>query len=242
MNHFNSKFLGNDILLSDKCKSIWGASRGGSIYDEELIANFYNHILFNKETINFFDIGTNTGSFIFLPLLNKTIKCFAFEPNPLAFEALKENVILNNLEQNVECFNYGVWNERKQLELKVPLDMTDSGLATLGDNPTRFIYDDKSGEYTTFAVECVTIDEMFETLKLDSLDVVKIDTEGAELNILKGGKKTLTEFKPSILLEFDDKNTAQFGYRRDDIVELLRSYGYTSFKLLAASDLFASTL
>ena len=242
MNHFNSKFLGNDILLSDKCKSIWGASRGGSIYDEELIANFYNNILFNKETINFFDIGTNTGSFIFLPLLNKGIKCFAFEPNPLAFEALKENVILNNLEQNVECFNYGVWHERKQLQLKVPLDMTDSGLATLGDNPNRFIYDGKSGEYRNFDVECVTIDEMFETLKLDSLDVIKIDTEGAELNILKGGRKTLTKFKPSILLEFDDKNTEQFGYRRDDIVELLKSYGYSSFKLLAASDLFASTL
>ena len=42
--------------------------------------------------------------------------------------------------------------------------------------------------------------------------------------------------------EFDDKNTVQFGYRRDDIVSLLQSYGYTNFNLLAASDLLASVL
>ena len=170
MNHFKSSFLGKEILLSDKCNSIWGASRGGSIYDEQLIYNFYNHIIFNRESINFFDIGSNTGSFIFLPLLNSTIK------------------------------------------------------------------------FTTHTVQCKTIDELFVELGLQSLDLIKIDTEGSELNILKGGAKTIKEFKPSILLEFDNKNTTQFGYMRDDIVDLLKSYGYTTFKLLAESDLYASTL
>jgi hypothetical protein len=37
MKTFKSSFLGNEILLSDKCNTIWGASRGGSIYDEQLI-------------------------------------------------------------------------------------------------------------------------------------------------------------------------------------------------------------
>lgn len=242
MNHFKSSFLGNEILLSDKCNSIWGASRGGEIYDEELIQNFYNRIIFNRDQINFLDIGSNTGSFIFLPLLNKTIKCYAFEPNPIAFEALFENIQLNNLKDNVECFNMGVWHESKELELKVPLDSTDSGLATLGNDPSRFIYDDKNGAFTTKNVYCTTIDEFFIEQKLESIDVIKIDTEGAELSILKGGEKTIREFKPSILLEFDDKNTVQFGYKRDDIIELLKTYGYTNFQLLAASDLYASTL
>ncbi len=242
MNHFKSSFLGNEILLSDKCNSIWGASRGGSIYDEQLIYNFYNHIIFNRETINFFDIGSNTGSFIFLPLLNSSIKCFAFEPNPKAYDALCENIKLNGLENNVSPNNIGIWNEAKELELKIPVDTTDSGLATFGNDPTRFMYDNKPGEYTTHTVQCKTIDELFVELGLESLDVIKIDTEGSELNILKGGEKTIREFKPAILLEFDNKNTTQFGYMRDDIVELLRSYGYSTFKLLAESDLFASPL
>jgi FkbM family methyltransferase len=242
MNHFKSSFLGNEILLSDKCNSVWGASRGGQIYDEQLIQNFYNNIIFNRETINFFDIGSNTGSFIFLPLLNSSIKCYAFEPNPKAYEALSENIKLNNLEKNVIPNNIGIWSEAKELELKIPNDTTDSGLATFGNDPSRFMYDNKSGEYTIHTVECKTIDELFVNLGLESLDIIKIDTEGAELNILKGGEKTIKEFKPTILLEFDDKNTKQFGYKRDDIVNLLQSYGYTSFKLLAESDLIASTL
>lgn len=133
-------------------------------------------------------------------------------------------------------------NSYYELELKVPVDMTDSGLATLGNNPTRFQYDNKSGEYKNFKVKCETIDGLMESLKLESLELLKIDTEGAELSILKGGEKTLKEHKPSILLEYDDKNTTQFGYRKDDIVELLKSYGYSRFQLMAASDLYASTL
>ena len=242
MKPFKSSFLGKEILLSDKCNTIWGASRGGAIYDEQLIQNFYNNIIFNRDTINFFDIGSNTGSFIFLPLLNSTINCYAFEPNPLAYEALVENIEINNLTNNVKSYNLGMWDTQKQMELKIPKDTTDSGLATFGDDPSRFSYDDKSGEFTTHTIECETIDNMFEKLKLQSLDIIKIDTEGAELSIIKGGEKTIREFKPNILLEFDDKNTVQFGYRRDDIVSLLQSYGYTNFNLLAASDLLASVL
>lgn len=242
MKTFNSSFLGKEILLSDKCNTIWGASRGGAIYDEQLIYNFYNNIIFNRDTINFFDIGSNTGSFIFLPLLNSTINCYAFEPNPLAYEALVENIEINNLTNNVKSYNLGMWDTQKQMELKIPKDTTDSGLATFGDDPSRFSYDNKSGEFTTHIIECETIDSMFEKLQLESLDIIKIDTEGAELSIIKGGEKTIREFKPNILLEFDDKNTIQFGYRKDDIIRLLQSYGYTNFNLLAPSDLLASVL
>lgn len=242
MNSFKSSFLGIEILLSDKCNSIWGATRGGQIYEEPLIHTFYKKIIFNKEQINFLDIGANTGGFIFLPLIEQSIKCFAFEPNPLAYSALVENIELNNLKQNVESFNMGMWKETTQLDLKIPVDTTDSGLATMGNDPSRFIYDDKKGEYTTHKVDCTTIDEFFEQKKLDSIDVIKIDTEGAELSILIGGEKTIKEFKPTLVLEYDNKNTLQFGYEREEILKLLNSYGYTRFELFGESDLIASTL
>lgn len=242
MNYFKSSFLGNEILLSEKCNSIWGATRGGQIYEEPLIYEFYNKILFIRNQINLLDIGSNTGGFIFLPMLNPTIKCYAFEPNPLAFSALSENIELNNLKNSVECFNMGMWHESNELELKIPVDTTDSGLATMGNDPTRFIYDNKTGDFTTHKVYCTTIDEFFEKQKLESIDAIKIDTEGAELNILKGGEKTLREFKPLLVLEYDNKNTVQFGYQREAILELLKTYGYTTFQMVGHSDLFASTL
>jgi|688.fasta_scaffold182232_3 FkbM family methyltransferase len=243
MKTFKSSFLGKEILMSDKCKTIWGATvYGGEIQDELLIYNFYNSIIFNRNTINFFDIGSNTGSFIFLPVLNSTINCFAFEPNPLAYDVLLENIEINNLQNNVHPYNMGLWHTAMELELKIPIDTTDSGLATFGDNPSRFTYADKTGEFTKHKVKCETIDNMFQKLKLESLDIIKIDTEGAELSIIKGGETTIKQFKPNILLEFDNTNTGQFGYKCDDIILLLQSYGYTNFNLLGQSDLLASTL
>lgn len=242
MNGFKSSFLGREIILSEKCNSIWGATRGGQIYEEPLINEFYKKIIFNKDEINFLDIGANTGGFIFLPLLNESIKCFAFEPNPAAYTALTENIELNNLKNNVETFNMGMWKEPSELELKIPVDTTDSGLATMGNDPSRFIYDNKTGEFTTHKVNCTTIDTFFEQKKLDSIDIIKIDTEGAELAILIGGQKTLKEFKPLVVLEYDNKNTAQFGYEREEILKLLQTYGYTKFQLFGESDLIASTL
>ena len=75
------------------------------------------------------------------------------------------------------------------------------------------------------------------------MKLVKILISTNFLSILNRGRfGPLKEFKPSILLEFDDKNTTQFGYKRDDIVELLKTYGYTTFQMFGHSDLFASTL
>lgn len=240
MNFFKTRFLHDEILLSDKCNFIWGASRSGEIYEQNLIKDFYNKINFQKEEIIFFDIGSNTGSFIFLPLLNKSIKCYAFEPNPIAYEVLKENIELNSLNDYVKPYNLGLWSEQKILELKVPKDTNDSGLATFGHNPFRFKFDDKSGEYENKKINCTTIDSMVIDLNLKTLDIIKIDTEGSELEILKGGEKTLKKYYPPILLEFDDKNTIQFGYKRDSIIDLLKSYGYNRFDLLTLSDLYAT--
>lgn len=240
MKHFKTKFLDNYILLSDKCNFIWGASRSGEIYEQNLIKDFYDKINFKNKDIIFFDIGSNTGSFIFLPLLNKFIKCYAFEPNPIAYEVLKENIELNSLNDYVKAYNLGVWSEQKILELKISKDTTDSGLSTFGDNPSRLKYDNKSGEYEIKKINCITIDSMMNDLNLKTIDIIKIDTEGSELEILKGGEKTLKKYYPPILLEFDDKNTIQFGYKRDSIIELLQSYGYNKFDLLTLSDLYAT--
>ena len=53
-------------------------------------------------------------------------------------------------------------------------------------------------------------------------DIVKIDTEGAELKILNGMRKTLEEYSPSILLKAD-QNMDRFGYGADDLISLISS-------------------
>jgi predicted O-methyltransferase YrrM len=106
------------------------------------------------------------------------------------------------------------------MQLKIPTDTTASGLASLGEAPTRF------EQWSTEDVAVDTLDAVVESLSLQSVDFVKIDTEGHELFVLRGAEHTLKKFKPLVLAEFNAANTVQNGYLKDRIPELMLKWGY----------------
>jgi predicted O-methyltransferase YrrM len=63
------------------------------------------------------------------------------------------------------------------------------------------------------------------------VDLIKIDTEGCELFVLLGGEQLIRQHHPGILMEFEERNTAQFGYHPNEIVRLLDSWGYSFVKI-----------
>jgi hypothetical protein len=67
----------------------------------------------------------------------------------------------------------------------------------------------------------ITIDDY--TKNNEPPDVIKIDTEGAELDIIKGAKKTLREYSPSLLIEV---HTYKTDWDDSDLISLLVSNGY----------------
>lgn len=73
----------------------------------------------------------------------------------------------------------------------------------------------------TIDVDVITLDSLVKQEKLEKLDFIKIDAEGAELPILQGGLYTLQTFKPKLVLETNHRieDTA-------DIVALLQELGY----------------
>jgi FkbM family methyltransferase len=231
-NFKKTTLFGKEILLSP--------NGTGAIDEDNIIATVFNAIQKvkgDKEKITYFDIGANQGNFSLLPLWDSSITCYGFEPNPVMYEIFNENIKLNSLENNVKGFNIGVSNNIEKLQLKVPLDSSDHELATFANNPKdRFSYDDKSGDYKMVEVDCLTLDNIVNQLEVESLNVIKIDTEGSELNILIGGENSLKKFKPVIVMEYQDINSTMFGYNREACVELLKTYGYNSFQFAAGTD------
>ena len=81
-------------------------------------------------------------------------------------------------------------------------------------------------------------DALFETLEIESISVVKIDVEGAELEVLDGLQKTIAKQQPFILCEIlpvGDEETQMGRIRRDRTDSVLRtvlSSGYEIFRLL----------
>ena len=88
-------------------------------------------------------------------------------------------------------------------------------------------------------VECTTIDILFEELQLKSIDYLKVDTEGAELMILKGSEQALTERKlECIQLEYGATYT-DAGFNVEDIIEYLKKFDYVEFFRTSEELLFA---
>jgi len=131
------------------------------------------------------DVGAHVGSFT-LKIARSVHKVVAIEPDPSNFCFLKSNVVLNRLEDKISCYNLAL-GERNG---KAFLDRSGYGY---GRSKT-----------TTVKSQCPTIvrklDAFVEELEPDRLDLVKVDTEGSEIDILKGAERTLREYRPKLLL------------------------------------------
>ena len=123
-----------------------------------------------------FDVGANVGQTInelrkYFP--NGTIN--AFEPNPIAFELLKQNV---SALPRVHFWNSGLGSTTGQIPF-FENSCTDM---------SSFLKLDEMGwgtEKKSFA-RITTIDQFCLEHKIDSIDILKIDTQGFELEVLKG--------------------------------------------------------
>ena len=228
-------FLGYDILIAPQAAMIGGAWQGKDaagkpqVWDPETLKFFLEKC--DKSASPFIiDIGANTGCYCLLPIINRKIFCFAFEPNPETYRLLKENIILNDICDNIQTLPIALSNTVGEMILKIPSSGIASGLACLGI-PKRF------KEWREISVPTDTLDNVVARSKIQDIGLIKIDTEGCELFVLEGAKNCIHKFKPDILVEFEEQNTAQFGYHPDSIRILLESWGY-AFTRLNKNDAF----
>ena len=161
------------------------------------------------------EIGSNVGGLT--EALSRTVglegHVYAIEPNILAFHVLRLRM---RKARNVTCVNVGI----DQTEGKGLLFMggpTDKG-ASLSTNHRGL-----RGYMTE--VPLMTLDKLIDALHLNRLSVVLMDAEGYELRILKGGHRTLTDFRPSFVIELhaDVDPLIQQG-----VVSLATRYMYTT--------------
>lgn len=166
------------------------------------------------------DVGANIGnhSVFFAPFFRDI---YSFEPNQQNFDLLTlnsqgfPNVHLNRVALGSACGSVALH--------AVALNC---GGAHIG--PMDNIEDSMKIEQ----VQQTTCDEFLRLSGISPIDVglVKIDVEGAELSVLQGAKRLLSEHSPLVLFE-----QLPSEIRSDDTtdsIELLKSYGYRSFTII----------
>lgn len=144
------------------------------------------------------------GAFIgdFLPaisaVLKKHQKLITFEPNPISFAAASRTIALNKLA-NVQIFNVAVGETMADRKLEV----SRRGVA-LGGSSRIVAKDATLGKAVeTVAVAMVTIDSLIPKDK--RISILHLDIEGFEVSALKGARKVIAAYKPTIILEGTDQ-------------------------------------
>jgi hypothetical protein len=73
-----------------------------------------------------------------------------------------------------------------------------------------------------------TVDRVIDSGVSGAPDVIKIDVEGAELQVLQGASKCITHHQPVVVFE-SDENMDRFGYGRPELLEFFASKGRYHF-------------
>ena len=189
---------------------------------------FLNKFASNSEII--FDIGSNIGWFSVLFNEIKSVKkIYAFEPLLLNFKNLIRNLKLNN-SSKVDAFNIGLSSKNESLEMHYNKSLT--GATSIMNN-----LETKSDK---FKCEFETMDFFVRTNNIKQIDLIKIDVEGAELLVLKGGIEAINEFKPILFVELLRKWCKNFNYHPNEVIEILNKIGYLCFEVTDKLNLISS--
>lgn len=134
------------------------------------------------------DCGANQGiySCAFAALVGPRGKVLAFEPQPYAVEALRNNLELNGFGQ-VTVEQAAVSDREGQAALDL----------SCGSTAASIVHD--FGRAKSMPVRTTSLSRA--AAGLERLDLIKMDIEGAEYQALMGGKSLIDRFRPHIVLE-----------------------------------------
>lgn len=217
-----------EIFLSPLSEKIGHTWVNGVVWDKPLIQKFYSLLVEHNDYFVMLDLGAQTGSFSLLAKFFPNSQWHSFEPLKEAADTLKTNLALNDIH-NVTVYPVATSNVSGTAILKMP-PMNEWGLATIGSNVIRF------NPLEERIVECIDLDSFVFNKQIKKVHFMKLDTEGSELNILKGAQKMIQRDHPIILMEYNDTNIRQCNVNKDEIGIFLQSLGY-QWNLVSGEDI-----
>ena len=168
------------------------------------------------------DIGANIGWYsVRFARQEPNAKIYCFEPVPLTYEFLCRNVNLNNVGEQVLCYNYGLSNTNGSCEFFIaPTNCVNASLLNVAnvDNAQAMIG------------LTLTLDQWKINHKVKP-DFIKCDVEGAELLVFQGGYETLANDKPIVFTELLRKWTKPFNYHPNDVLAYFRELNYCCYAI-----------
>lgn len=198
-----------------------------------------DHLNFDEEFLKslirpndcFIDVGANIGHIsISLKKSIPNLRCYAVEANPNTFKVLNKNIILNNI--NINSINCAV-GDSDNATIKFQDSDSDDCNSVISENMieknNKKLYFVKNNKEITVNVK--TLDYIANHFSiLSNIRLIKIDTEGYELFVLKGSKNILKRTE-MIYFEYWEKLTKKYNYTFKEIFSLLKNSGFDIYRV-----------
>jgi len=170
-----------------------------------------------KPGMTFIDVGANDGYYSLFAArrVGPTGKVIAIEPSSRERAHLQRNLGRNGLD-NVQVVAAALGAEPGVVDLHLAHGV-HAGHNTLGD----FAHDDVI-RASSERVPLETLDALVARHGLTRVDMVKIDVEGGEAGVIAGARKVLTEMRPVLLMELNDRALHAQGQSAEVLLRTLR--------------------
>jgi FkbM family methyltransferase len=168
-------------------------------YEKQFSRCYYKYV---KNATVIYDIGANIGYFSLLGAMNKSVRVIAFEPIPSIAEEFEHLMLLNNVSDRVKLSKYALSDKPGEVLMVTP------GSAATGLMET-VLRGQQVNRSDGLLVPMTTLDQFVFENNQPPPDLIKLDVEGAEILVLKGGSRVISTFKPIILAEIHGAEPAE---------------------------------
>jgi FkbM family methyltransferase len=161
-----------------------------------------------------YDVGANAGV-VFLELtalLRGRLRTIAFEPQPSVARAAAVSAALNGFG-DVTVYRALVGPESGCGTLFISTGSAQASVKAVGPGDERV------------DAPMVSLDDFLAASGAPPPTLIKVDVEGAELDVFRGAAGLIRAHRPYLVFETFPQHMARFGYGREDLLRYLRSVG-----------------
>jgi FkbM family methyltransferase len=196
----------NDKVILKEGKWYWPKIDENSWEGQSKTENLHKIVMkYVKNKNTMIQAGGNCG-FILNQFVNYFNVIYTFEPDPVNFYCLCNNVISSNVYKLQACLGDTQETVKTQQLIRVGHAHDIGGVHVNGEGFTPTI--------------------IIDNLNLTSCDLIQLDIEGYELKALKGAVNTIKKYKPVLCIEFCEKWLNRYQTNSTEILNFLKELGY----------------
>jgi FkbM family methyltransferase len=170
------------------------------------------------------DVGANIGAMSLSYAKNYPCsQVYSFEPAHISYTKLCRNITLNpQLQNRITPLNVFI-SDKNSTNYK---DRVFSSWSLKNTNNERHSVH-LGIEISSSGIPAITLDSFVEDTNLEKVDLIKIDTDGNELEVLKGAENIIRKFRPSIIFEIGGYLLQERGIEFKEYYELFKKLNYS---------------